>query len=345
MTRRVAFVEWLGGGGIAQTTHAFADITQTAGHPTGVLSREAPYFDSEIDVRKSSIPVLSGVHAHLRQIEATATWIEENEPQTVLVQNYLIPLAEQRVFRAARRVGARTILVVHNHVPHSRRTGTSFGLAALLRSADTVVVLSSFVGRHLSDAYGVRSTRIEHPAPLIVLRSAPSEPPELEGRAEGPMIVVFGGLRRSYKGIAFANSVIEQSCDAVTFVAAGIGASSLRGGIVIDRFLPDGELLALLRSAHLSLHPYRQATQSGAVVAAQHTGAVPMASAVGGLPEQIQDGSTGFLMRSEATPREWSERLQEVASSDLGTIRARAQRDAARRHKRSSEQLLALLHA
>jgi glycosyltransferase involved in cell wall biosynthesis len=94
-------------------------------------------------------------------------------------------------------------------------------------------------------------------------------------------------------------------------VLAGAGAPAVTGAASVDRFLDAAELRWTVESATAVFLPYRDATQSGAVVLAQALGVPPVTTPVGGVPEQVIDGVTGVLL--DLAPVEaWSEVLWEI---------------------------------
>jgi glycosyltransferase involved in cell wall biosynthesis len=61
-------------------------------------------------------------------------------------------------------------------------------------------------------------------------------------------------------------------------------------------YVPEPELLELLRSADVMVAPYRSATQRGAVEMAFVAGLPVVASRVDGLADQVEHGDTGLLV-------------------------------------------------
>lgn len=72
---------------------------------------------------------------------------------------------------------------------------------------------------------------------------------------------------------------------------------ALRGRPVsfVNRWLSDADMAGLVSSARFVVLPYRSATQSGVIPLASAFGIPAIASATGGLVEQVVEGETGWL--------------------------------------------------
>lgn len=228
----------------------------------------------------------------------------------VLLQNYLVPRWELEIVRACQAIGARVLTVVHNHRPHDRRSGLTSGLGRLLRESDQVVAHSNFVGERIRERYDVQASVLPLPSAAVVFDADEAKPPELADDDSTPTVVTFGGLRRRYKNGDLLSEIAPRLPSSIRLIAAGPGASSRHRRVhAVDRFLDDGELLWLVRRASVVVLPYRRATQSAAVVLAQSAGALPMVSAVGGIPEQVDAEDDGVLMAPGASAQEWADAL------------------------------------
>jgi glycosyltransferase involved in cell wall biosynthesis len=80
--------------------------------------------------------------------------------------------------------------------------------------------------------------------------------------------------------------------------ALGIGARVR----VIDRYIPDEEVEVYFRAADLVVLPYRSATQSGITQTAFAFGRPVVVTAVGGLPDVVDDGVTGYVVPPDDPP-------------------------------------------
>jgi glycosyltransferase involved in cell wall biosynthesis len=76
-----------------------------------------------------------------------------------------------------------------------------------------------------------------------------------------------------------------------------IKASGAQGAITLaDRFIPNEEVGLYFSAADIVVLPYYSATQSGIVQVAYHYDKPVIITRVGGLPEVVPDGRTGFVV-------------------------------------------------
>ena len=147
-------IDWLGRGGIAQTTESWAIELLAADHDVTVVTRPARELGSGIVPIVAAPARASRLAAHRAVAVEAAHQIRDHTPEVVVVQNYVAPVLEGPVFAAARDVGARVVIVVHDHRLHTAKAGTRSGLRRVLRRADVVVTHTEFVAR------GVRGTQV-----------------------------------------------------------------------------------------------------------------------------------------------------------------------------------------
>ncbi|GAC1647999.1 MAG: hypothetical protein NVS4B8_20890 [Herpetosiphon sp.] len=128
--------------------------------------------------------------------------------------------------------------------------------------------------------------------------------------------ILFFGRLSPYKGLDTlyqAAELVAQHVPAVHFVVAGrpnVGYTppplpSLHNECTVDlldRYISNSELADLFQRATLVVCPYIDATQSGVVLTAYAFRKPVVATRVGGLPEYIDDGSTGLLVPPSDPP-------------------------------------------
>lgn len=305
----VLLVDWLGRGGIAQCSDAWARVAASGGAEVVVATRR----DRELaESWPGALVTGCDVHpllAHGRLVRLTTRTIAAVRPDVIVLANYVVPWAEHTVVQAAHRVGASCIIVVHDHRLHTVTAGTRAGLGRLIRGCDAVVVHSAYVGeRVLPQAGTTPVVTLPHPAPGRSFDPALSrcEPPWPAFFGRSSLLAVhFGVLRRRYKGTETLMELARSGVPDWCFALLGVGAPDVRepGCFVADRFLGRDELEAAVSRSDVTLLPYHYATQSGAVVLAQALGSVVVSTRVGGIEEQVIDGRTGVLLEPGADMR------------------------------------------
>jgi glycosyltransferase involved in cell wall biosynthesis len=145
------------------------------------------------------------------------------------------------------------------------------------------------------------------------------------GLKDDDRAVLFFGLLAPSKGIgdlveAFA--LARATCDAKLIIAGyptkymdmraltnRIAELNLTEHVIFDtRYLPVAEIGILMNVATVVVYPYRSSTQSGALQAAYTFSKPVIASAVGGLPEAVEDGKNGFIVPAQS-PRDLADKL------------------------------------
>jgi glycosyltransferase involved in cell wall biosynthesis len=338
----VTLVDWLGRGGIAQTTETWAVELARRGHGVTVATRGG----RELAPDRADIVTAStrggAIAAHARLARAAAAAVRERRPDCVVVQNYVVPPLETPVYDAARAVGARLVVVVHDDRLHTRRAGTRVGLRRHLRHADVVVAHTQAVARRVTRDTGRTVLVLPHPVPVGMVAARRGEtvhPPE------GRWAAHFGVLRRGYKGTALVET-LAGTVPGWAFVVLGVGAPAARPNLVsVPGFVTAARLVDTVAASDATVLPYSHATQSGAVVLAQALGSVPAVTAVGGIPEQVTDGHDGLLLPPDADAEHWRAALHQLDDADHRHALARAgtQRVWAQHHEftRGIEELLA----
>jgi D-inositol-3-phosphate glycosyltransferase len=339
----VLLIDWLGRGGIAQTSEAWAMELRRAGMDVDVITRGGRELGSGVVKVHGATGGRGRIGAHRAVVAAAAAAVRERRPQTVVVQNYVLPLLESPFYRAARSVGARVIVVVHDHRLHSIFAGTRLGFRRQLQRADVVVTHTDYVGSAVREfAPGAAVTVIPLPVQVGVLaHDMPAQP--LFDVPDGDRLAVhFGILKRRYKGTQVVLDAADAEVEHWTFAVMGVGARPGGKVLTAEGFLDPGALRSAVEQSSATLLPYRIASQSGAVVLAQAVGSVPVASAVGGICEQIVDQQTGLLLPPGAPADVWAAALRNLDEPTRVAMADRARAHAWEGHRRFSEAIVGL---
>lgn len=220
---------------------------------------------------------------------------------------------------ARRRAGARVVAVVHNLLPHEPAPGAALATRAVLAAAHGLVAATE------GDAAALRTTfprarvhAVAHPLPVAAAPLA-----RLPRRA--PLELLFFGFVRPYKGLDVLYAALRLVPDldlALSVVGEAWGPEPACADPRVERvarYVGEEEAAACFERADVVVLPYRSATGSGVVPQALRHGRPVLATRVGGLPEQVEEGRTGWLVPPE-DPAALAAALRRVAAADRAAL-------------------------
>jgi glycosyltransferase involved in cell wall biosynthesis len=204
----------------------------------------------------------------------------------------------------------RVVLMLHDPEPHSGDIDRRRALKLREKLWDAIVPRAAELS---SACLIVHSARlIEQVRPLLRrvpigvvahgadMASSPVPVPR------GRRLLVFGRLL-AYKGVDTALEafgLLPPEFSDVELIVAGRGPLA-RLGVgqrnveVRNEYIPDSDLDSLLRDVRLVLLPYKDATQSGVGLHAVERGVPCVVTAVGGLPELVEDARSSLVVAPE----------------------------------------------
>jgi glycosyltransferase involved in cell wall biosynthesis len=210
-------------------------------------------------------------------------------------------------------LGRRFVFTVHNAVPHGFAGDQHLPTLRLARLARTLVFVSESTRDDFMRRYGdeFRAKAEVRPHGLLpVTPDAPVVPYQQAGR---PQALVFWSTVKPYKGVelfadlARSSSIRERGLSLEVFGAWSPELHGLRdelhalGVTVRDGYLPEADLLALLRRDVVFVLPYHSASQSGAMYSLLAHGRLFICSDVGDLGAFMRRyGLEGLLLQDRS---------------------------------------------
>lgn len=207
----------------------------------------------------------------------------------------------------------KIVFICHNVVPHETSPVDRM-LSSIAFLAPHAFVVQSQEDR--SNLLKIRKKAVVAPHPLPTFdffRSGEMTKEEARneiGEGEGPLLLFFG-LIRPYKGLRHLIEAMPSiggrtgarllvvgefyEDSAPYFELAGRLGVSDRIGFV-DRYIANEEVAAYFTAADLVMLPYISATQSAIAQVAVAFDRPMIATRVGGLPEVVSEGKTGFIV-------------------------------------------------
>ncbi|WP_230166017.1 glycosyltransferase family 4 protein [Roseomonas sp. CECT 9278] len=230
-----------------------------------------------------------------------------HEQKVDVVVSAMAHLWTPLVAPALARAGIAYVPVVHDSVQHPGDGDTfwEWRLRRELGATRAAVALSDCV------AAAIAARRPGLPVIRLPLGAlAPSGIAGAIGTAKTSDVLFFGRIR-AYKGLDLLRDawrlVVAAHPGATLRVVgqgdiarAAPGLGDLPGVTLEPRWVADEEMAPLLASARAVVFPYRQASQSGIVPLALSLGVPAVATAVGGLVEQVRDGVSGLVVPPDA---------------------------------------------
>lgn len=212
---------------------------------------------------------------------------------------------------------ARITFLCHNPLPHDPLFFEKFFIHIMFRFADDFIVHSKGDAQDVQKIVPGKAIRVGfHPSYDEFNTGATYDVDGIKhdlGLPSDGKVVLFFGFIRKYKGLQYLIEAMEQvskqTNGAVSLLIVGefwkknkpeydalVTKHRLDGRVVfVDRYVANEEIGRYFAVSDILAVPYTSATQSGVVQMGFAFDTPVVASKVGGLPEAIDEGKTGFL--------------------------------------------------
>ncbi|HJE89109.1 glycosyltransferase [Rikenella microfusus] len=349
-------------GGIAKFNEVLAASFGREGHDVKIVSFTLQYpaflFPGRTQYTRMAAPEGVAIERRINSVNplnwpAVGREIARERPD-LLIPRFWMPFMGPSlgtIARTVRRYSPRTrvVALADNIVPHEHRPGDRPLTGYFLRQTDAVVYMSDEVGRDL-DSFGYRGLKAMTPHPIYDVYGPPvSKAEACEALRLDPATdyVLFFGFIRDYKGLdllleAWARLRAEGKTGGKKLLIGGeyygnkekydtlIRSLGLADEVIVhDRYIDENEVRHYFGAADLVVQPYKSATQSGVTQIAYHFGVPMVVTRVGGLPEIVPDGRTGYVVDvdpgaiAEAIARFYDQRKAEEFRACIGIEKKR----------------------
>lgn len=245
-----------------------------------------------------------------------ARQIRRKKPALVIIQ-WWHPYFAPCYYILSKVLGNRVkkVYVCHNVFPHERFPLDRFLTRIVLKSGNGFLVHSESDGQ---DLLQIRpdAKYIKNPIPTYdVFKVKDLTIEQARRELKEPLntkLILFFGFVREYKGLKHllrAFPKVKEKLDDVNLMVVGsfgedkedyikiISEYSLEDSIrIVDDYVPDNEIEKYFMACDVVVVPYESATQSGIVQLAYEFEKPVIVTNVGGLPDVVRDGETGYII-------------------------------------------------
>ena len=296
-----------------QSAHEVRIVGYSRLYPSWLFPGRTQYDEGGALVQVESLRVIDSVNPLTYRRAADA--VVEFQPDLVVMQwwhPFFAPALRTVATAVKRRSQAAVVFLCHNVLPHEgsaaatalARWGLKSADAFLLQSREDLETLKHIVPNAVADV---------HPHPTYTQFAASATTREEARRALGVegRVLLFFGLVRAYKGLddlLHAVALLPPELAATLLIVGefyearepydrSIQSLGIADRVrVVDRYVPDAEVAQYFMAADLVVLPYRSASQSGIVQTAYAFERPVVVTAVGGLPDVVENGVTGYVV-------------------------------------------------
>ena len=313
-------------GGIAASSERLALALQDAGHEVIIYSFSLQYpafiFPGKTQFTDEPAPKNLRIKTCLNSINpfnwfVVGRAIAAEKPDQVIVRFWLPLMGPSlgTVLRVARFFSKKRFKItglVDNIIPHEKRFGDRPFARYFIGACDDFVVMSKSVGTEIQ-TFAHKPVRFA-PHPLYDTYGAPMDAAlarqKLNLPSEAPLALFFGFIRK-YKGLDLLLEAMAQTTDIQLIIAGECYEDWSFYQQIMDRyqladrvhlytdFIPSDQVRVFFSAADLVVQPYKTATQSGISQIAYHFEKPMLVTNVGGLPEIVADGISGYVTAPE----------------------------------------------
>lgn len=210
---------------------------------------------------------------------------------------------------------SKLLFICHNAVPHESRILDKLLTKLVLDNADTCIVHSTQDRENLEmiiDSKDIRCTML--PTYDVFYSKSFNQDDAKQTLSISGNIILFFGFVRKYKGLKYLLSAFKETLnfiDATLLIVGefwddedqyieqiellGIGDNVK----IVNEYIPNEDVGIYMASADVVVLPYTTATQSAIIQIAFGFNVPVIATNVGGIPDVIINGKTGYIVESE----------------------------------------------
>lgn len=314
-------------GGIAQSVTQLYKTLDDAGHDVHVLSFRrlypALFFPGKTlyetgkalyEVRSRALIDSVNPWTWIRAL----FWLRTLQPDALIFQYWMpffLPCYAFLAFFMKTFWNVRIIFMCHNVLSHERFLGDRILIKAGFKFSDGIITQSDSVRQALMRLHpNQHAVNVPHPTYTLLPPPVSRQQARKALGIRAERLILYFGMIRGYKGVRYlvkAMPLILEQIPAQCLICGEfyeereetrtlIRELNLDAHVrVTDRFIPNESVHLYFCAADIVALPYVAATQSGVVQVAYNYNRPVVVTRVGGLPEAVIEGKTGYVVPPE----------------------------------------------
>ena len=294
--------------------HVVHAINFTTQYPKVLFPGKTQFKKGDHALEVDSIRCLSSINPF--SWRKTANKIIDLEPDLVLFSFWLAffaPAFSGVAKKIKKYLDANIMAICHNIIPHEEHLLDTRLTKRFFCFIDSFIVLSKKVENELLNIVpGAKYKYSPHPVYNIFKNTLSKEQAKAELNIATKKVLLFFGLIRKYKGLDILINAMEKintELDDYTLLIVGECYENkakytdlIKNAGITDNvqchysFVPDNEVGKYFSASDVVVLPYKSASQSGIVQIAYNFDTPVIVSNVGGLPEIVAEGKTGYCV-------------------------------------------------
>lgn len=312
--------------------HDVKIYTFTLQYPNFLFPGKTQYSEDEKPDNITIIPALNSINPF--------NWIKvglkiRKENADIIISKFWLPFMGPSlgtVIRIAKKKKTRSISVLDNIIPHEKRIGDFVLAKYFVGAIDRFIAMSASVKEDMKKFTTTKSVKlVAHPIydNYGEILDKPVAQKYLNLDENGKYVMFFGFIR-DYKGLdllfeAMADKRIGDK-NIKCIVAGEYYGNKEKYDLLIDKlgikdrlilrtdFIANDEVKYYFSATDLIVQPYKTATQSGISQIAYHFEKPMVVTNVGGLPEIVDNGKTGYVVNRD--PKEIADAILNYFEGD-----------------------------
>ena len=294
--------------------HVVHAINFTTQYPKVLFPGKTQLKKGDHALEVDSIRCLSSINPF--SWRKAANKIIDLEPDLVLFSFWLAffaPAFSGVAKKIKKYLDANIMAICHNIIPHEEHLLDTRLTKRFFCFIDSFIVLSKKVENELLNIVpGAKYKYSPHPVYNIFKNTLSKEQAKAELNIATKKVLLFFGLIRKYKGLDILINAMEKinnELDDYTLLIVGECYENkakytdlIKNAGITDNvqchysFVPDNEVGKYFSASDVVVLPYKSASQSGIVQIAYNFDTPVIVSNVGGLPEIVDEGKTGYCV-------------------------------------------------